>query len=137
MYNENNWKNYFENSEIYSEIKTSLNVSQSINSEEYNLSILAIKLWLESVIKHNICAQSIDVDMFTLVTTENSDTIQKNLGIILWKNPDKRTEQEYTVLRKIRKHFDRINKIYTYQKIKNKVDIYKIIKEEFVTKITA
>lgn len=132
MYNENNWKKYFENSDIYSEIKTSLNVASAINSEDYNLNILAIRLWLESVIKHNICAQSIEVDMFNLVTTENSETVQKNLGIILWKNPDKRTDQEYATLRKIRKNFDRINKLYTYQKIKNKIDIYKNIKEEYL-----
>ena len=92
-----------------------------------------IRLWAESIVKHNLTIQSIETDLLLLIDEYNSDLVQKTFLPVVHKPKELRVQADFDVLQTFRQIQKSIHFSYVYPNIKKNVDIYQKIKDEYIT----
>jgi len=96
-YNFDNELEFFENSQIYSALKAYLDKEVEARFNK-NVVDASLRLWAESVIKHNLSISMTSVDNLYLITHENSKPVRTTLGKIMAKSKDKKSSSDFTAL---------------------------------------
>lgn len=94
-----NDSDFFSNSETISFMKEQLEENKhlkKIPTEVYNVTI---KLWAESIIKHNLDINMTRIDHINLISNQNSSEVKEIIGSIMFKDKHSRTDKEFQTLR--------------------------------------
>ena len=92
-------KNFLNNSKVFNKIVKKIEKDKNLMHCEPIFKSACIKLWGESVLKHNLNGSMGKVEHLNLITKENSKEVIKNIGKIIFKTRQNKTSEDYKKLR--------------------------------------
>ena len=92
-------KEFLNNSKVFKEMVEKIEKDSHLIKCEPAFVSSCLKLWAESVLKHNLNASTGRIEYLNLITEENSKEVVKNIGKIIFKKKEKRTDEDYKKLR--------------------------------------
>jgi hypothetical protein len=92
-------KDFFKKSPTFNEVLETVKNDKYVSKEEPKLIETSVKLWAESVLKHNLSTH-MSIDPIQLISEENSNDVKKTFGKIMGKEKHSRTDADYQDLRK-------------------------------------
>lgn len=90
---------FFENSSTMALMKKHLNENKHLKKIDPLIMGVSLKLWAESIIKHNLDINMTRIDHVNLISEQNSAEVIKLIGKIIFKDKDLRTDKDYQILR--------------------------------------
>lgn len=124
-------KDFFKTSKTYLRYSKIINEHKNLIKYDAKIKNASLRLWAESTIKHNLDANTDRVDHISLITNGNSKEVFDNLGKIMFKSKDKRTDEEYQILRNQQAISTYIS-TEIYSDSDKKVDPLSDLKKEFI-----
>lgn len=92
-------KDFLNNSKVFNKIVKKIEKDKNLIHCEPTFKSACIKLWGESVLKHNLNGNMGRVEHLSLITEENSKEVIKNIGKIISKKRENKTSEDYKKLR--------------------------------------
>ena len=123
-------KEFLNNSKVFNKILKNIEKDKSLERCDSVFKKSCVKLWGESVLKHNLSGDMGRIEYLSLISKENSKEVFKNIGKIIFKSKEKRTDEDYKKLRDQSLISISIYLIVIQQL--NEKDICKELKAEFV-----
>lgn len=90
---------FFDQSPTIKFIKEKIEEQKLLKNIKPTLLEAGIKLWAESVIKHNLDINMMGVDYLKLISHQNSQAVLDTIGQVMAKDKSTRTPQDFDVLR--------------------------------------
>ena len=119
---------FFETSKTIHFMKSQLDDNKHLKKLNLDIKNVSIKLWAESIIKHNLDINMTRVDHLNLLSEQNSEQVLNMIGKIIFKSKDERTDDEFKILREqgmVSNYFQLIT-------LSVKEDVCNDLKQEFV-----
>lgn len=92
-------KDFFKFSPTYQYLKNKIEENKFMAKIEPDILKASVNLWIESVIKHNLCANCANIDTYNFISKENSPLVLKIFGKIFNKEKSQKTPQDFEALR--------------------------------------
>lgn len=122
---------FFEQSPSFKLMKEKLSEEKRLSQVEPKIMDASLKLWAESVIKHNLDINMTSVEHLNLISEQNSKAVWNTIGKIMFKSKDKRTDEEFRVLR-TQGMINNYLQLTTFDLSDKKIDICNNLKQEFL-----
>lgn len=90
---------FFEESKTMQFIKEQLAENKHLKNIKPKVFNASLKLWAESIIKHNLDINMTRIEHLHLISNQNSDEVLKVIGKIMFKDKHSRTPTEFETLR--------------------------------------
>lgn len=90
---------FFEHSSTVKYMHEQLLQNKQLKNIPTNILNVSVKLWAESVIKHNLDMNMTKIDHVNLLSNENSEEVISTIGAIIFKNKDERSNEDFQILR--------------------------------------
>lgn len=129
IYNFEQTKDFFNSNLTYLQMKKDLS-NELDSGVDKKIADTTLKLWAESVIKHNLALGMDRVDHIYLITEENSNGVKSLFGKIMANSKDKRTDKDYKVLQLQSLIYNYIT-IIAYRLADNNIDVYQSLKNDY------
>ena len=126
-YNFQRDKDFFKKSPTFALVSKEL-INDSVDEKVFNATL---KLWGESIIKHNLSVYMGRIDPINLISEENSTEVKRVIGKIIFKSKDKRSDEEWKTLKQ---NGIVQTKIWlTVYKLEDQgIDVFSDLKKEFI-----
>lgn len=96
----NNDSQFFENSSTMALMRKNLNENKHLKKIEQLIMEVSLKLWAESIIKHNLDINMTKIDHINLISDKNSAEVIQHIGKIIFKAKHLRTDKDFEILSK-------------------------------------
>lgn len=90
---------FFENSLTIKFVREKLEENKHLSKIPDEVLNASIKLWAESIIKHNLDINMTIVDHLNLISEQNSNEVLNVIGKIIFKEKHERKPHEFQILR--------------------------------------
>ena len=91
---------FFENSSTMALMRKHLNENKHLKKMEPLIMEISLKLWAESIIKHNLDINMTSIDHVNLISEQNSTDVINLIGKIMFKDKSSKTDKDFEILRK-------------------------------------
>lgn len=90
---------FFEQSSTMQFMKKNLDENKILKKIDSRIFNASLKLWGESVIKHNLDINMTRIDHLNLISDQNSREVLETIGQIMFKDKSSRTPEDFQTLR--------------------------------------
>lgn len=90
---------FFEHSKTIQFMKEQLKENKHLKKIPLDIIEVSVKLWAESIIKHNLDINMTQIDHLNLISEQNSKEVLNIIGKIMFKDKHSRNTEEFQILR--------------------------------------
>lgn len=90
---------FFDQSSTIQFMKKNLDENKNLKKIDSRIFNASLKLWGESVIKHNLDINMTRIDHLNLISEQNSTEVLETIGQIMFKDKESRTPEDFQTLR--------------------------------------